>query len=193
MDGSAPLIEPPDILHQATVVAEAFLELFLFAVIGELDGHARQKKSDDLQAPGQGVEVKVGSVQKAGAGLEGYHRAGAQLLVGVGFYGLRFPHLPHLAHHLPGSRIENLDRGDGQPIFVALVVDHTIPLHPHLQPLGQRVGGLDADAVQSAAGRIAAFFELAPGVQLGKDQLQRRPLFFGVHPGGNATPVVGHG
>jgi hypothetical protein len=42
-----------------------------------------------------------------------------------------------------------------------------------LEPFGQRVGDARADAVQAARDLVAAVPELAAGVQIGEDQLER--------------------
>ena len=65
--------------------------------------------------------------------------------------------------------------------------------HRHLQPLRQRVGDADADAVQAAGkavGRAAALVELAAGVQARVDDLDHAHLFFRMQADRNAAAVV---
>ncbi len=63
---------------------------------------------------------------------------------------------------------------------VLLAVDLPVAVHLGDQPLGERVDDGDADAVQAARDLVAVAAELAAGVELREDDLERR------------APLVGH-
>ena len=74
---------------------------------------------------------------------------------------------------------------------VDLAVDVAVLIDLRLQPFGERVDRLDADAVQTARNFIARVSaELTARVDLGKDDLHRRNALFGVDLGGDAAAVV---
>ena len=65
--------------------------------------------------------------------------------------------------------------------------------HLDLQPFGQRVDRRDADAVQAAGDLVGAAAELAAGVQLGHDGLERRLAGLLVDVDRDAAAPVLHG
>ena len=114
-------------------------------------------------------EVRV-LVEDRAVGREADGRAGA----------LALRERPHLLH-----------RAVGDAALVALAPQVLVAADLDLEPFGQRVGDARADAVQAARDLVAAVAELAAGVQLGEDQLERRDALLGVDVDGDAAAVVG--
>jgi hypothetical protein len=64
--------------------------------------------------------------------------------------------------------------------------------HLDLKPLGEGVDHRHTDAVQAARDGVGVAAELAPGVQLGHDHLERRPVLDRVLVDRDAAAVVDH-
>src|SRR5262249_15814106 len=83
-----------------------------------------------------------------------------------------------------------LELGGRNPLRGLLVVDLAVAANLELEPIGQRVDGRHADAVQTARDLVARAAELAAGVQHGHHELRGGTSFDRMNAGGNATPVV---
>jgi hypothetical protein len=71
-------------------------------------------------------------------------------------------------------------------------VDLPVLVDRDLQPVGEGVHTAHTHAVETTRHLVRAITELAPGVELGQDELDRRDLLLGVDVHGDAAPIVLH-
>src|SRR5574343_309577 len=98
-----------------------------------------------------------------------------------------------------GARADFADLGQGfddETVGKHDLVDAAATLDLDFQPGGQRIGHRDADAVQAAREAVGVarllLVELAAGVQLAEDQLDRRLAFLRVDFDRDAAAVIGY-
>ncbi len=76
--------------------------------------------------------------------------------------------------------------------MVSLIPDLAVALDLQLHRLRKGVDHRDADAVESARDLVGVLVELTPGMELGHDDLGRRPAFLAVEVHRDAAAVVLH-
>ena len=162
-------VEPGDKLPDAALIAHGVALLLAGPGVGDGDAQARIQEGLLPHAGVQGLIVVYQGVEHLRVRLEGHGGAGAGGLA-------QHRHL----------------LGDAAPGELHLV-NFTVLLDLHLQPLGQGVHHGRAHAVEAAGYLIASAAELTAGVEHGVYHLQGRPagLLLDIH--GDAAAVVGDG
>jgi hypothetical protein len=140
------------------------------ALVGEGDLEAGVEEGQLAQALGDGVGLEDGRVaEDLGVGLEGDERAGA-----LGF-------------------ADDLEFLDGLAALELHVVDRAAAGDLDLEPLGDGVDALGADAVRAAGEFVAALAVFAAGVQRGEHELDARQAGILVDVHRDAAAVVADG
>ncbi len=159
-DGVLALHQVLDILDEPVDRAEGGLlglAVGADAFVGELDGDARVEVGELAQAGRERLEAKVGLGEDVRVGLEA--DLGAAFAAAAG-----------------GDLADDMEGLDHQAAGELDAVDLAVAPDLALEPLAEGVDAGDADAVQAAGDLVGAalLLELAPGVQLGHDDLDRR-------------------
>jgi hypothetical protein len=89
----------------------------------------------------------------------------------------------------PARPTDDLELAGLLAAHVGLTIDLAVAVDLDVEHFGQRAHAADADAVQAAGHLVAVLVELAAGVQLGQDHLERG-LAALVHVDGDAAAVV---
>jgi len=161
-----------ELLH-TFLINEHFLALRLAALVGEGDLDAGIQESEFTQAHEQTIkDVSRRDGEDAGVREEGNLRAGGLRIIEVAKDGQRLRRFTAL-------------EADG--------VDFAIAEDLALEPVGQRIRTLRADAVEAAGKLIRAITELAARVQAGQHEFDRWNSGLGVHFHRDAAAVVLNG
>ena len=154
--------------HPALVVEDLLL---VGALVGKLDAQAAGQVADLAHPAAHPAVVELEPLlEDAGVGHEVHPGPGLAL--------------GGLSHDL--ERLLDLAAGELDAVVLAPA--------PHLDdhPVGERVDHAGAHAVEAARDLVGALFELAAGVQLGVDHLDRGLALAGHHVHGDAAAVVLH-
>ena len=164
------LAELPHEFLDAVLVEKRLLLRRLAALVGESDLEAGIEERQFAQAVGEPLELKLGRDREdRRVRQEGDERAGLLLVLQL------------------ADDLELLRR---LPALEAHVIDLAVARDLDLEPIGERVDALRADAVQTAGIFVGALPELAAGVQIRQDQLDGRHLELRMHVDRNAAAVV---
>ena len=168
-DGLVPVAPGGEFLD-AALVAHGFGNLlFVVPVVGDGDCQTGVQEGLLPHPLMKNLIVVDQGIEHLRVGLEGD--------LGAGFVGFAH-HLHFLGDVAPGKfHFVNF------PVFV----------HPHPQPLGQRVDNRRAYAVEAAGDLVAAAAEFAAGVEHGVHHFQGRPSGLGLDVHGDTPAVVGDG
>ncbi len=161
-----------ELLH-AFLIEKDLLTLRLVALVGECDLDAGIEEGEFAQAHQQTVKViGRGDGEDRGVREKGNLRAGGLRIIKITENGQRLRRFATL-------------KADG--------VDLAIAEDLALEPIGQRIGTLGTDAMQTAGELIRAVAKLAAGMQAGKHQFHRRYASLGMHLNRNATTIILNG
>ena len=176
MENRAGLAELADELLDAVLVEEGLAArtvLLVVALIGEDDLDARIEEGEFAEAAGEALklegdgdreDLRIGQERDEGAGL---------LLV--------------LELAQDGQWLGGLTLGKGHEVDLPLAHDLD------LEPGGEGVDALGADAVKTAAVLVRSLSELAASVEVGQDEFEGRDLKLGVDLDRNAAAIVTDG
>ncbi len=172
---------PVQVAHEALDAAvKAERQLLVVPLVPEADPDALDQIGALPEALGEGGEIIVQLAEDLGVGHEGDRRAGD---------GGR-----HLARHLPRRQVARLpllvDLRYGDAPLVLLDVHLAVTSHLCPHRLREGVHHRGADAVEAAGNLVHLPAELAAGVEVGHDRLQRRLAGLLVGVGGDAAAVV---
>ena len=141
--------------------------LLLVALVLQGNLHAGIQERQLAQAIGQNIELEFGGDRENGRiRFEGDERARV--------FGLA-DHAELLGRH-PARKFHR--------------IHFSIARNLDLEPIGERVHALGADAVQTAGILVSALAEFAAGVQVRQHQFDRRDLPLGMHVHRDAPPIV---
>ena len=150
-------------------IEERRLARGLGALVFKIDGQSGVEEGQLLQAGGQAVELELDGVDENGRVREEGDRGPGALRI-------------HLAHDV--ERLGRLATLEADGIHVA------IPVNLRLEPIGQGVDALRADAMETAGILISPLAEFAAGVEIRQHQFDRRDAELRVHVDRNPAPVV---
>ena len=138
----------------------------------EVDGEAGVEEGEFAEAGGEAVEFELDGIDEdRGVREEGDHRAG--------FAGI--------------DLADDVQRDGGFAALEADQVDFAVAHDFRLEPVGEGVDALGADAVEAAGVFVGALAELAAGVEIGEHEFDGGHAEFLVHVDRNAAAVVGDG
>ena len=169
VEGGFVAVDIGDELPDAALVAHGLGLLPAGSCVADCDAQAGVQERLLPHAGVQRLVVVLQRVEHLRVGLEGHGGAG---MVGVADD-------LHLLGDVPAGELH--------------LVNFSVLVYLHRQPLAQGVDHAGAHAVQTAGDLVAAAAELAAGVQHGEHHLQRGTSRLRLHVHGDAASVVGDG
>src|SRR6202522_977106 len=148
---------------------EAELRFFAAALVIERDFQAFVEEGEFAEALRERVVAIDGIAENFGIGVKSDLGAGLARLAG------------------------SFELRGGDAFFVGLFPDFAFAPDFQIEPVGKRVDGRDADAVQATGNFVGVAIEFSAGVQDGHDDFGGGLFFGGMHVHGNAAAVVNYG
>ncbi len=165
----------PELLHEfldPVLVEKDLLLRRLGPLILERDLEARIEECELAQTAGEALELKLRrDRENRRVGQESDERAGRLLVFQLADDAQFLGRFPALESH---------------------VVNLAVAGDLHLEPIGERVDALRADAVQTAGVFIGALPEFAAGMEIGQDEFDGRHLELGMHIDRNTAAIVAY-
>ena len=176
MEDRAGLAELADEFLDAVLVEEGLAAgavLLVVTLVGEDDLDAGVEEGEFTETSREALELEGdGDREDLGIGQEGDEGAGLLLVL-------------ELAQD--GQRLGGLALGEGHEVNLPLAHDLD------LEPGGEGVDALGADAVETARVLVGTLAELAAGVEVGQDEFEGRDLELGMDLDRDAAAVVADG